>query len=123
MELERLWLQNRPILFVGVIKEMATHDKSQYMVLLERSHLRSLTYLFSGTELRLSLLFSKERMDSFLKKHTNLFKGFGFTNVVAVVANINAIRSKYVHGEERERVVKIGDGELLEMMYIGDVPY
>jgi len=37
VELERLWLQQRPILFVGSIKDIATHDHSQYVVLVERS--------------------------------------------------------------------------------------
>lgn len=123
VELERLWLQNRPILFIGSIKDIATHDQSHYTVSVERSLFGSFEYMF-GTELQLSLLSRKERMDSFLKKHPDLFKDYGFNNGVAVVARINAIRTMYVPGEEGGRVeVKIGDGELVDIMYTGDVRF
>ena len=123
VELERLWLQNQPILFIGSIKDIATYDQSHYTVSVERSLFGSFEYMF-GTELQLSLLSRKERMDSFLKKHPDLFKDYGFNNGVAVVARINAIRTMYVPGEEGERVeVKIGDGELVDIMYTGDVQF
>jgi hypothetical protein len=123
VELERLWLQQRPILFVGSIKDIATHDHSQYVVLVKRSLYSSFDYMF-GTELQLSLLSSKERIDSFLKKHPDLFKDYGFKNGVAVVARIKAIRTTSVPGEEGEREeVKIGDGELIDIQYTGDVTF
>ena len=123
VELERLWLQQRPILFVGSIKDIATHDQSQYVVLVERSLYSGFDYMF-GTELQLSLLSNKEQIDSFLKHHPDLFKDYGFKNGVAVVAHINAIRTTYVPGEEGEREeVKIGDGELIDIQYTGDVTF
>lgn len=121
IELERLWMQQRPILFVGSIKDIATHDHSQYVVLVERSLYGSFNFMF-GTELQLSLISSKEQIDSFLKKHPDLFKDYGLNNGVAVVARINAIRTTFVPGEEGEREeVKIGDGELIDIQYTGDV--
>ncbi|MBL1276736.1 MAG: hypothetical protein COB30_011675 [Ectothiorhodospiraceae bacterium] len=123
VELERLWLQQRPILFVGAIKDIATHDQSRYVVLVERSLFGSFDYMF-GTELQLSLLSDKDKVDSFLKEHPDLFKDYGFKNGVAVVARINSIRTTYVSGEEGEREeVKIGDGELLDLLYTGDVTF
>ncbi|RJQ46882.1 MAG: hypothetical protein C4528_06215 [Gammaproteobacteria bacterium] len=123
VELERLWLQQRPILFIGSIKDIATRDQSQYVVLVERSLFSSFDYMF-GTELQLSLLSNKDRVDSFLKEHPDLFKDFGFKNGVAVVAQINSIRTTYVSGEEGEREeVKIGDGELIDLLYTGDVRF
>ena len=123
VELERLWLQQRPILFIGAIKDVATHDDSQYEVLIERSLYGSFDFMF-GTELQLSLLSSKSRIDSFLKEHPDLFKDYGFKNGVAVVARINAIRTVSVPGEEGEREeVKIGDGELLDILHTGDVTF
>ncbi len=123
VELERLWLQQRPILFIGAIKDIATHDQSQYLVSVEQSLSGSSEYMF-GTELQLSLLSSKDRVDSFLKKHPELFNDYGFKNGVAVVARINSIRTTYVPGEDGEREeVKIGDGELINITYTGDVQF
>ena len=123
VELERLWLQQRPILFIGANKDIATHDQSQYLVLVERNLFGSFEYMF-GTELQLSLISSKDRIDVFLKKHPDLFKDYGFKNGVAVVARINSIRTIYVPGEDGGREeVKIGDGELIDIVYTGDVQF
>lgn len=121
IELERLWLQQRPILFIGSIKDIATYDNSQYSVSVERSFYGSLEYMF-GTELQLSLLSEKEYIDSFLKNYPELFKDYGFKNAVAVVARINNIKTKTVLEADGERVeVKVGVGELVEILYMGDV--
>ena len=121
VELERLWLHQRPILFIGSIKDIATHNQSKYMVVLEKSLFSSFDYMFM-TELQLSLLCDKNVLDSFTKKHPELFKDLGLQNGVAVVARINSIRSTYVIGEEGEREeLKIGNGELLEIVYTMDV--
>lgn len=37
VELERLWLQQNPILFIGSINDIATHDESHYLLSVERS--------------------------------------------------------------------------------------
>jgi len=123
VELERLWLQQRPILFIGSIKDITTHDQSRYVVEVQRSLFGSIDHMFV-TELQLSLLSDKDRVDSFLKEHPDLFKNPCFQNGVAVVARINSIRTTYVAGEGGEREeVKIGDGELIDILYIGDVTF
>jgi len=123
IELEGLWLQNHPILFIGAVKDIATHDQTQYKVSVERSLFGSFEYMFD-TELQLSLLSRKEQIDSFLQKHPGLFKNYGLNNGVAVVAHINAIRTIYVPGEEGGREeIKIGDGELLDILFTGDVQF
>lgn len=123
IELEGLWLQNHPILFMGAIKDIATHDQTHYKVSVERSLFGSFMYMV-GTELQLSLLSRKEQIDFFLQKHPGLFKNYGFDNGVAVVAYINAIRTIYVSGEEGERKeIKIGDGELVDILFTGDVQF
>lgn len=123
VELEKLWLENQPILIIGNIKEIATYNESHYIVLIKRNFLFG--YMF-GTELQLSLLSSKERIDSFLKQHPDLFKdnGYGFSNGVAVIARVKTIRTTYVPGEEGEREeVRIGEGELVNILYTGDVRF
>lgn len=119
VELERLWMQKRPILFIGSIKDITTHDQSQYAVLVERSVHSTL-----GTELQLSLLSNKDRLDSFLKEHPELFEGVQFDNDVAVVAKIDSIRTVYFSEEGGWRKeVKIGEGELIDVLYTGDVRF
>ena len=121
IELEQLWLQQRPILFIGTIKDIATYDQSHYTVLVERNLFSSFEYMF-GTELQLSLVSKKDRLDTFLKKHPDLFKDF--KNNIAVVAHIDSIKTTYVSGEEGEREeVKIGNGKLIDILYIGDVTF
>ena len=65
---------------------------------------------------------SKEIVDSFLRKHPDLFKRFN--DSVAVVARIYSIRTINIFGEEgQRREVKIGDGELVDIRYTGDVHF
>jgi len=122
VELERLWLQNRPILFVGSIRDIATQDQSHYTIIVERSLFSSLEHIFSS-ELELSLVSNKEQIDTFLKKYPNLFTDYGLdNNGVAVIAHISAIRTVYFTGDEGDREeIKIGDGELIDIMYTGDI--
>ena len=123
IELERLWRQQRPILFIGAIKDIATHDQSHYTVLVERSLFGSFEYIF-GTELQVSLISEKDRLDTFLKEHPELFKDNGFKNGIAVVAHIDSIRTVYITGEEGEREeIKVGDGELVDILYTGDITF
>lgn len=113
VELEKLWLQQRPILFTGSIRDIATHDQSQYVVTVEGDLFRR--------DLRLSLLSDKEIMKVFLQKHPDIFEGFGFNNRVSVVARIYSIKTAYISGEEGQQEVRIGDGELISILYTGDV--
>ena len=123
MELEKLWLVNRPVLFAGSIKDIATQNESHYTVLVERSLFWSIRHMFN-TELQLSLSSPKQRIDAFLKEHPELFKDHGFNNGVAVIARVKTIRTAYVPGEEGERnEVKIGEGELVDIVYTGGVKF
>ena len=123
VELERVWLQQQPILFIGAIKDIATHDESNYLVLVEQSFFGRFKYKF-GTELQLSILSSKGRIDEFLKQYPDQIKYSRFKNGVAVVARINSIRTTYIPGDDGEREeVKIGNGELVDIAYTGNVRF
>jgi len=119
VELERLWLQNRPILFIGSVSDIATQDQSHYMISVENNLSSSIMF---DTELQLSLVADKVRIDSFLNRNPDLFKEYGFNNGVAVVARIKTIRTAYISGAEGAREeVKIGEGELVDIFYTGDI--
>lgn len=123
IELERLWLTERPILFIGAIKDVVTIDKENYRIEIERRLFSSLEHMF-GTELQLTLQCSKQKVDLFLTEHPNLFKDFGFKNGVAVVADIDEIDTKLVSGTEGERQeIKVGKGKCIDMIYTGDVKF
>ena len=123
IELEQVWQQQRPILFNGSIKDITTYDETRYVVLFERSLFSSLDYMFS-IELQLSLLASKSKIDSFLNEHPNLFKDSSINDGIAVVAQISSIKTSYYSGEEGGQwEVKIGEGELLDMIFTGSVSF
>jgi hypothetical protein len=119
IELERLWLQNRPILFVGAINDIANYDESHYVVLVGGG-IGSLL-LSADTKLKLSLLATKSRIDSFLKEHPDLFEGLGLCGV-AVVATIRAIKTENIAGKEGGGGEwKVGEGELVDMVFCGNM--
>ena len=67
LELERLWLTDRPILFVGSIKDISTIDHENYRIKIERGMLTSIEYEYMfWTELQLALQCPKQMVDSFL---------------------------------------------------------
>lgn len=120
IELEQLWQGDRPILFIGSIKDISSGVGGDYLVVIERGLFTS-DPMFE-TELRLSLHAPKALIDPFLAKHPKLFADSGFNNGVAVVAKVQAINTSDELREDDERVeVKTGLGELLEIQYTGDV--
>ena len=104
-----------------MIQDIATHDQSHYRVSVQRNLSISWEHEIA-TELQLSLICRKDQMDSFLREHPKLFKDLGFHNGVAIVARISSIRTSKALGKGGENEdVKIGDGELIEIIYIGDI--
>jgi hypothetical protein len=121
IELEELWQGQRPVLFIGAIKDISSAGADAYQVLVEKS-LFNMDYMFS-TELRLSLNAPKTVVDSFLQKHPNLLAADGFNNGIAVIAKVHTISSSDERDENGERVeIKTGQGQLLELVYTGDCP-
>lgn len=112
VDLEKLWLQERPILFEGTIEDIATYSQSDYMVLIEMWSV--------GGAIKVSLVSKKEKIDSFLLEHPNVFKSSEDKNGVAAVARIKAIRTVEYSDENGDRVInRIGEGELVDIIYTG----
>jgi hypothetical protein len=75
-------------------------------------------------ELGLELKCKRDMLDSFLQKHPDLFSDFGFNNGVAVVADVNEIRTQYFIGEEGTREeMRIGVGDCLAITYTGSLDF
>jgi hypothetical protein len=120
IELEHLWQSERPVLFIGSIKDISSAEADAYYVLVDK-RLYNMDYMFA-TELRLSLTAPKAMIDSFLQKHPKLLAADGSNNGVAVVAKIHSISTSDERDEDGERVeVKTGHGHLVELVYTGDV--
>jgi hypothetical protein len=120
IELEQLWLVNRPILFIGSVEDISTSDQEQYWIKIERNMLVSQDYNMFGSKLQLMLQCPKQKIDSFLKEHPELFKNSGFNNGVAVVAvidKIETVKESNFEGESEE--VKIGKGKCVDIIYTG----
>lgn len=120
IELEHAWENGRPILFIGSIKDISSTDADAYRVVVKKG-LHNVDYMFS-TELKLSLNAQKDTLDSFLQNNPKLLTADGLNNGVAVVATIQNISTSDERNEDGERIeVKTGHGELIELVYIGDV--
>ncbi len=127
IELEKLWLEDRPILFVGHVVDVSIYDQSQYMVWVEKGVFSDLV-LFWDTPLRLALTINKDLFDSFLEKHPEIFRKFGHQRYgsynVAIVAYIHEIEVTHSIDEEgRREVLRIGHGNLVDILYTGNVRF
>lgn len=121
VELEKLWLIERPILFAGSIHDIKTLDDTYYIVIVERSLLSSMGNMYR-TNLQLSLVAPKKQIDIFLKNYPDWNKGIGFNNGFAVIAKINSIETIYISGaKEGREEIKIGHGNMIDVEYLGRV--
>ena len=123
VEVEKLWLKDRPILFIGSIKDVVSSNEENYVLEIERNILYDYKYYF-GKELQLALQCPKEKIDSLLKSHPNLFSEFDFNNGVAVIAEIEKIEKKSIidiDGYSGE--ILIGKGRCIDIVYTGEVQF
>lgn len=123
IELEKLWKTEKPILFIGSIKDIKTADSNTRTITINRSIFSSINYMFSE-ELMVELLVDKNKLDIFTEKHKDIFDNYGFNNGVAVIAKIENIDRTYILNENMERIdVIIGRGRLLEILYTGSAQF
>ena len=111
IELENVWLSDRPILFKGRIKDISNLDATNYLMTLEGLGRFSGGSTFSR-QLTLSLNCQKSMIDFFLRAN----KG-GSLRTVAVIAKINKIVSGSRKIEEYdEQEMKIGVGHCVDIL-------
>jgi hypothetical protein len=120
MELENLWLINRPILFNGRIKDISNLDASNYIITLDG--LRRGGAALAGVssvrpKLALSLKSQKNMVDSLLSTHPEVLSGY-FSSV-AVIAKINKIETRYSKTEDGdEEEIKTGVGQCIDILFL-----
>lgn len=107
VELEQLWLTDRPTLFIGTIEDISTLDQEYYMLRIQgRGAIRA--------NYKLALKCPKQKVNSLLKGHPDLTRGV--TSGVAVVATIDNIKT--LGGKDD---IRIGEGKSIDIAYVEDV--
>lgn len=122
VELENLWIGDRPILFGGAIDDISTVSNTKYRIVLSRNIYSDIDKAMFGTKLLLDLECDKSLVDSVLQSHPELFENLGWNNGVAVIAKINKIRADSKIGEDGEKMeIRVGQGACLDIIYTGSV--
>ena len=118
-ELQQLWIGSQPILFIGTIEDISVLSKEEYVISIIHDEMLS-SYIFVSNPLGLRLRCHKELAEPLLrniqKDKDALFKG------VAIIARIDSISTeRYVANEEGgTENAKIGHGECIDVLYLGD---
>lgn len=116
IELERYWLTDRPILFLGTIKDIRTEDQDNYRIIVDYAIFSPLNFLFLS-QLELSLVCPKVKIDSFMKNEPDFLNDFG--GEVALIAKVDSIEVRYkVNSEGDEEDIKMGKGRCIDLIYI-----
>lgn len=121
IELEKLWLREKPILFFGTIENISSIDDTTYSVRLRRGLVSDMDHIFL-TNLVLVLRCSKSKIDDLLTKHPQLFSDFGLSNNVAVIAHINELKTEfYIDDEGSKQESRVGIGDCLAIIHMGQI--
>ena len=111
MELEKLWMTDRPILFVGSMEDVANaDDQNAYSIFMDY---RGKSWGNFSSRLSLSLRCPKTLFDTFLKEHPSVLSE---ANDVAVIAKINKVESHVQQTEEGDKAIKVGIGLCLDII-------
>ena len=111
MELENLWLTEKPILFKGRIKDISNFDSNNYLMRIKM--LRRFDKI-----LELSLKVPKSMLDSFFKEYPKASSEY---SSIAFIAKLNRIESSHqIDKEDNEVETVIGIGQCLDVLYIGN---
>lgn len=117
IELERVWVQPRPILFVGELQDIRGRSPSHYEVVIRHGFNSPMSYPISS-HLVLTLKCDKGLVDAFLSAKQSLADAHPVADGVAVVAQIEHVKSGDKKSDEDE---KIGVGTCVGLLPIGDV--
>jgi hypothetical protein len=122
IDLERQWLKDQPIMFSGVISDIKTYDVQNYIVVINRNLLNSVTLFTAGLSLELKA--DKKLIDAFILQWPKVKNDTAYENGVAVIAKIARVRTDIVSSQDgsTERTA-IGEGVLIEIAYTSQVPF
>ena len=118
IELEELWLSSNPILFYGKVSDIKTVNSEFYEIIIDREWFAFDDFIIQQI-LQLKLKSPKTIIDSFLIKNPQFIRSWN--KEVAVVSTIKSIDTEwYITKEDTKSEIKIGLGELLEIVSISN---
>lgn len=117
IDLEKVWLQNKPILFYGFISDISTYNEDFYVITMKRGYGGK---IIIAQELRLLVIAEKAKIDHLRMSHPEITESFGRSNIAAIVSisSINSQTTVDSDGDEKE--IKIGNGRMIDLVYIGE---
>jgi hypothetical protein len=107
VELERLWISERPVLFFGEIEDISVYDNSFYTVTIKVNRIS----LYP--KIRLALKCPQQKVDIFIENNPELRETYSFKNEIALVANMKSVTTA-------DKVV-LADGDCEDILYLGRV--
>jgi len=118
IDLERVWLSGRPILFRGSISDIETADAQLYRVSIVTSH-----YTFP-TKLRLSLTCTKGEIDALRAAHPTLITEAAYSDNLVAIARIGTMRTERIAAGDGEIAeMRIGEGTCVRLLFVGNARF
>lgn len=117
-DLEKAWVTDRPILFVGDIHDITLANESSYRVSIGESIFDTSLIAVDGV-IGLRLECKKSLIDKVLKQNPATRSLSDPAQAVAVIAKIERIEAENRRASDGEYEAKVGVGKCLEMLYVG----
>ena len=115
VDLEAVWLQDRPILFHGLITDISTYNEDLYVVTMKRGFGGK---VYFTQEFKLLLLVEKAKIDQIRNSHPDIIEDFMVSNNIASIVSISSIDSETILNSDGDKEdIKIGKGRLLDLVY------
>ncbi len=119
VNLEKLWMSGRPILFTGSIQDITNADEQNYILYLRKGIPLNDITVFLETSFALKIKCNKISIDKLLTDHPEVIQA-PIKKEVAVVANIDKIVTDYTPTKEGEaEELKVGMGYCVDIIYTG----
>lgn len=117
MDLEKVWLTDQPILFVGKILDIKAEDSANYRLTVDRD-----VYLTAAlgrpvlsTDLQISVLCPKSMIEAFVKNNPDFLDADNGIGVIAKIDGIEPLEKSADSGADRG-FGKVGKGKGLDLM-------
>lgn len=119
-DLEKVWITDRPVLFVGDIHDVALASDGNYRISVGQSILDVSLVAMDGL-IGLRLECSKLLVDRVLKQNPTIGSSVEPIQAVAVIARIERVETEHRRTSDEEHDIKVGVGRCVDMLYVGRV--
>jgi hypothetical protein len=113
LDVERVWLRDRPILLIGRLEDVSALDESNYTLTVRSGDLLAPVF---ALEIVCPISKAEPTVEAVRADRDNLLGGG-----VAVAARVTAVKSFTEHDGESLRRVFTGYGKCVEVTYVGEI--